>query len=256
LDELHRLLKVPLLSKAKKVSSETYKALSLEGPSGADNAADEETAPKRIRVFLKLCSVFIPCEYDEYYHAVAQLDVEVNPDLMAAWQPYLHVRDEILVIINSRIATATSVLLQVMYFLQEGHVKYLLRQYREAFVDLFGANAVPRERTALAPSSTAVRGPPRTPRDLGEEPSKVEDEAEDDVDMDNDASGSDFDNTRVDKDDEAHTSVSSITQTEVRRLRLETTTTSDNTEAAGFGSDISPRTESGDNEGPGQAEGY
>jgi hypothetical protein len=74
--------------------------------------------------------------------------------------------------------------------------------------------------------------------------------------MDNDASGSDFDNTRVDKDDEAHTSVSSITQTEVRRLRLETTTTSDNTEAAGFGSDISPRTESGDNEGPGQAEGY
>ncbi len=159
-------------------------------------------------------------------------------------------------IINSRIATATSVLLQVLYFLQEGHVRYLLRQYRDAFVDQFGANAVPQERTTPAPRGTTARGPPRTPRDLGEEPSKVEDKTEDDVDMDNDASGSDFDCTRVDEDDEAHTSVSSVTQMEVRRLRLETTTTSKNTEAAGFGSDISPRTESGDNEGPGQAEGY
>ena len=253
LEELRQLLKVPLLSKSKKFPSETYKALSLEGPSGAADAADEETAPKRVRVFLKLCSVFIPCECDEYYHAVAQLDVEVNPDVMTAWQPYLHVRDEILVIINSRIATATSVLLQVLYFLQEGHVQYLLRQYRGAFVELFGASAVPRGGTSLVPSGRAVRSPRAT---FCEEPSKVEDEAEDDVDMDNDASGSDFDNTRVDKDDEAHTSVSSITQTEVRRLRLENTTTSDNTEAAGFGSDISPRTESGDNEGPGQAEGY
>ena len=253
LEELRQLLKVPLLSKSKKVSSETYKALSLEGPSGAADAADEETAPKRIRVFLKLCSVFIPCECDEYYHAVSQLDVEVHPDVMTAWQPYLHVRDEILVILNSRIATATSVLLQVLYFLQEGHVQYLLRQYRGAFVDLFGASAIPRGGTSLVPSGRAARSPRAT---FCEEPSKVEDEAEDDVDMDNDASGSNFDNTRVDKDDEAHTSVSSITQTEVRRLRLETTTTSDNTEAAGFGSDISPRTESGDNEGPGQAEGY
>jgi hypothetical protein len=204
------------------------------------------TAPKRIRVFLKLCSVFIPCGHEEYYHAVAQLDVEVNPGLLTAWQPYLHVRDEILVIIANRIATATSVLLQVLYSLQEGHVQYLLRQYRDAFVDLFGANAVPRERAA--PRGTTARisaGPPRTPRDLGQEPFKVEDEAEIDVDMDNDASGSDFDYTRDDEDDEAHTSVSSIPQTEARRLQLETTTTSKNTEAAGFGSDTSSRTESG-----------
>ncbi len=84
LEELRQFLKVPLLSKSKKVPSETYKALSLEGPSGAVDAADEEPAPKRIRVFLKLCSVFIPCECDDYYHAVAQLDVEVNPDVMTA----------------------------------------------------------------------------------------------------------------------------------------------------------------------------
>jgi hypothetical protein len=97
-----------------------------------------------------------------------------------------------------------------------------------------------------APRGTAARvsaGPPRTPRDLGHEPSKVEAETENDVDMDNDASGSDFDDTRVDKDDEAHTSVSSIPQKEARRLQLGTTTTSENTEATGFGSNTSPRTD-------------
>jgi hypothetical protein len=176
---------------------------------------------------------------------------------MAAWQPYLHARDEILVLIANRLATASSVLLQVLYFLQEGHVQYLLRQHREAFVDLFGANAVPRERTVPAPRGTTARvsaGPPRTPRDLGQEPSKVEGETKNDVDMDNDASGSDFDYTRVDEDGEAHTSVSSTTQQEARRLQLETTTTSENTVAAGFSSDTLPRTESGDYEELSQAE--
>ena len=257
LEEFRQLLKVPLLSKSKKISPEIYKALSLEGPSGAANAADEETAPKRIRVFIKLCSVFIPCGYDEYYHAIAQLDVEVNPDLMVAWQPYVQVRDEILVTIANYKARAPSVLLQVLYSLQEGHVQYLLRQYREAFVDLFGASAVPRDRTAPAPRGSTARisaGPPRTLRDLGQEPSKVEDEAEDDVDMNNDASGSDSDHKLVDEDDGANTSVSSISQTKARRLQLETPTTSENTEAAGFGSDTSPRTESGDYDELSQAE--
>jgi hypothetical protein len=231
----------------------------LEGASGAANAADELTAPKRIKVFIKLCSVFIPCEYDDYFHAIAELDSEVKLDLMVAWQPYLHARDDILVFINRRMATANSVLLQVLYFLQEAHVQYLLRQYRDAFVDVHGANAIPRERDAPLPAPRGSRarisaGPPRTPRDLGQEPSKVEDETEDDVDMGNDASGSDFDHTRDGEDDEANTSVSFTTQQQARRLQEETTTTSDNTEAAGFGSDTSPRTESGDYDELSQAE--
>ena len=127
---------------------------------------------------------------------------------------------------------------------------YLLRQYREAFVDLFGgANAVPRERAAPAPRGTTARisaGPPRTPRDLGQEPSKVEDQDDFDVDMDGNSSGLDHDNFRVEEDDEAHTSVSSATQQEARRLPMEMMTTSETTEAAGFGSETSPRTESGD----------
>ena len=64
--------------------------------------------------------------------------------------------------------------------------------------------------------------------------------------MDGDSSGLDQDNFRVIEDDEAHTSVSSITQQQARRLQMETMTTSETTEAAGFGSDTSPRTESGD----------
>ncbi len=168
-------------------------------------------------------------------------------------------------LITNRMAAATSVLLQVLYFLQEAHVQYLLRQYREAFVELFGANAIPRERDAPlfcgttsrvrkeikpAPRGTAAR----TRQSFDQEPSKVEDDPENDVDMNNDASGSDFDYTRDDENDEANTSVAFTTQQKARRLQGETTTTSENTEAAGFGSDISPRTESGDYEELSQAE--
>ena len=108
-----------------------------------------------------------------------------------------------------------------------------------------------------APRGTRARisaGPPRTPRDLGQEPSKVEDDPENDVDMNNDAPGSNFDYTRDDENDEANASVSFITQQQVRRLQEEPTTTSENTEAAGFGSNTSPRTESGDYEELSQAE--
>ena len=87
-----------------------------------------------------------------------------------------------------------------------------------------------------------------------QEPSKVEDETEDDVDMSNDASGSDFDHNRDGEEDEANTSVSFTTQQQVRQLQEEPTATSENTEAAGFGSDTSPRTESGDYDELSQAE--
>ncbi len=46
-------------------------------------------------MFLKLCSVFVPCEYEDYYHAVAQLDVELNSEFLVAVQPFKVVRDEI-----------------------------------------------------------------------------------------------------------------------------------------------------------------
>ena len=125
------------------------------------------------------------------------------------------------------------------------HTCSTCRQYRDAFVDVFGANAVSRERDA--PSFPVPRGTAaRTRLPLDHEPSKVEDETENDVDMNNGASGSDFYHNRDGEDDEANTSVSFTTQQQVRQLQEEPTTTSENTEAAGFGSDTSPRTESGD----------
>jgi hypothetical protein len=81
LEDLCQLLKAPILIKSKKISSEVYKALSLDGPSGASNAGDEETASRRILMFLRLCAAFIPCEHEDYHDAVAQLDTEVNADL-------------------------------------------------------------------------------------------------------------------------------------------------------------------------------
>jgi hypothetical protein len=124
-----------------------------------------------------------------------------------------------------------------------------------SLVDGFGPNALAQEKAARRDAKTRVNSvPAQDRRALDQEPSKVEDETEDDVEMDNDASGSDLDYTCVDEDDEAHTSVSSTTQKEARRVQVETPTTSENTEAAGFGSDPSSRTESGNNEEPVQAE--
>ncbi len=149
--------------------------------------------------------------------------------------------------INRLLATANSVLLQVLNFLQEAYVRYLLRQYIDAFFDVHGTNAVPRERDAPlpAPGGTRARGTAaRTRLPFDYEPSKVEEEPENDVDMNNDAPGSDFDHNRDGEDNEANASVSFTTQQQVRQLQEEPTTTSENTEAAGFGSDTSPRTES------------
>ena len=117
-------------------------------------------------------------------------------------------------------------------------------------MDTFGPAGLPAEKKAREKAArTKDRTIPKLPRDrhaLGQESSKVEDQEEYDVEMDGDSSGLDQDNFRVIEDDEAHTSVSSITQQQARRLQMETMTTSETTEAAGFGSDTSPRTESGD----------
>ncbi len=64
--------------------------------------------------------------------------------------------------------------------------------------------------------------------------------------MEDDIAGSGINYSYVEEDDEAHTSVSSTTQQEARCLQMEMMTTSEITEVAGFGSETSPRTESGD----------
>ncbi len=134
----------------------------------------------------------------------------------------------------------------------------MLKEYRNTLVDQFGPNALPPERVGTTARRNvkprACSGPPRDRRALGEEPSKVEEGTTIDVNMEDDISGSGINYSHVEEDDEAYTSVSSSTQKEARRLQLETTTTSEITETTGFGSETSPRTESGDYDELGQAE--
>jgi hypothetical protein len=70
-EDFRALLLAPVLSKNTKISQDTYRALSLDGSSGANSFTDKATAPKRIWTFLRLCAKFIPCEHEAYDHAVA-----------------------------------------------------------------------------------------------------------------------------------------------------------------------------------------
>ena len=63
LEDFRILLLAPVLQKSKKVSLEVYRALSLNGPSGADSASDRAAAPKRVSTFLQLCAAFISCDH-------------------------------------------------------------------------------------------------------------------------------------------------------------------------------------------------
>ncbi len=52
--DFRELLRCSVYSKSKKISAETYRALSLDLSTEALDAADKATAPKRISAFLKL----------------------------------------------------------------------------------------------------------------------------------------------------------------------------------------------------------
>ena len=84
MEDFRTLLLVPVLSKNTKIHQDTYRALSLDGASGAERYTDKATAPKRIWAFLRLCAKSIPCEHEAYDHAVACLDAEVDSDVSKA----------------------------------------------------------------------------------------------------------------------------------------------------------------------------
>ncbi len=83
-EDFRALLLAPVFSKNTKISQDTYRALSLDGSSGAELFSDKATAPKRIWAFLRLCVKFIPFEHEAYDHAVACLDAEVDADVSKA----------------------------------------------------------------------------------------------------------------------------------------------------------------------------
>ncbi len=84
-ENFRTLLLVPLLSKRSKVPSDVFRALSLNIAFEATRSTDEATAPKRISAFLSLCSLYIPCEIDDYEDAIRDLDSEVDPRQSLLW---------------------------------------------------------------------------------------------------------------------------------------------------------------------------
>jgi hypothetical protein len=116
------LLLVPLLSKNNKVPSDVYRALSLNIASEATKSTDKATASKRVSTFLRLCHLYIPCEREDYEEAVHNLDSEVSPDLRTAKLTLEVVQEQRLPAIVKAKDEAVSTILQVLYFLQQGHV--------------------------------------------------------------------------------------------------------------------------------------
>jgi hypothetical protein len=224
---------------------ETYRALKLDIATEALDATDKTTAPKRISAFLQLCAKFIPCEHFEYGEAVKELSEEVADDLDDANFTLKRVEEKTMPELLKLECEATSVLLQVLYALHRGHVQFLMGDYKSRTVDAY-------------PNAFAKVRPPKLGKDgriLKITNVGVTDESSGNlVDMtaadheegetsDNDGEGS-----------EANTLASPTSQKEPRPPKERATAPSKNIEAAGFGSDTSPRTNTGDNDELDQAE--
>ncbi len=118
-----------------------YRALSLNIASEATQSTDKATAPKRISAFLRLCALYIPCEFEGYEDAVKTLDSEVDPDLRKAKIILEIIQEQNLSVIVKAQNGAVSVLLQVLYFLQRGHVQFLMGDYKARILEAHGHDA-------------------------------------------------------------------------------------------------------------------
>jgi hypothetical protein len=227
LDDFRALLLVPLLSKNNRVPQDVYRTLSLNIASEATQSTDKATAPKRILAFFRLCVLYISCEFDEYDDAVRSLDSEVDSSLRSARLILEMVQEQNLPTIIKAQNEAISTLLQVLYFLQHGHVQFLIGDYKAHVIDAYGPNAF---AARIKAKKLSKDGLPREVRDVNVPPS---DEV---VDMlQNDDEGA------VDSDDEGKASTFNGN-------------VDASSEAAGFGSDTSPRNETGDNDELNRAE--
>ncbi len=116
-------------------------------------ASDKATAQKRIWAFLKLCAKFIPCEHETYDLAVGCLDAEVDDDVAEARKILKTVQETCLTAIVQAQRNAVSVLQQVLYFLHQGHVQFLMGDFRARVLDAHGADAFPK---APRPGAVAI----------------------------------------------------------------------------------------------------
>ncbi len=222
--------------------------LNLDLATEALDAADKATAPKRISAFLKLCATFIPCEHVDYDDAVGELSEEVDDDLDDAKLILKRVEEKVAPALVKLECEATSVLLQVLYALHRDHVQFLMADYKSRIVD-----AYPHAFARVRPPKLGKDGQPLKITNIG-----VTDRSSGDlVDMTT-ADADEGTTSEIDYNDgeesEATTFASPTSQKELRPPKERSTAPSKNIEAAGFGSDTSPRTDTGDNDELDQAE--
>ena len=257
LDELRQLLLVPLLSNNNKVPVDVYRALSLNIASDATQSTDKATAPKRIQAFLKLCALYIPCEHDDYDAAVLHLDSEVSHDLRAAKLSLETVQERLLPAMVKAQNEAVSVLLQVLYFLQQGHVQFLMRDYKARVTEAHGNDAFTSKVKTKKPGKDGL------PRPIHDVANKSTPTSERTVDMtledeegavNSEDEGSESHLNRDGEGEQANTHVPSTPQQEMQQCSAGAPMPLENSEAAGFSSDTSPRNETGDNDELSRAE--
>jgi hypothetical protein len=162
LEELRILLRCSPVSKSTKISAETYRALSLDASSEALDVNDKATASKRISAFLRLCAAFIPCGHEEYDEAVEKLNAEVADSLADAKLTLEDVQGNFVPNVVKSESEATSVLLQVLYALQLGHVQFLMADYKAWIID-----AYPNAFAKVRPPRLGKDGRPKGIQDVG-----------------------------------------------------------------------------------------
>jgi hypothetical protein len=256
LDDFRALLLVSLLSKNNRVPHDVYRALSLNIAFEATQSTDKATAPKRILAFFQLCALYIPCEFDDYDDAVRTLDAEVDPDLRSARLFLEIIQEQRLPAIVKAQNEAVSTLLQVLYFLQQGHVQFLIGDYKARVIDAHGHDAF---TTKVRTRKLGKDGLPRSIHDVNTStppPGQTVDMSQDEDEgaVGSDDEGSELHLNRDDEGEQANTHVPSIPQQERHQLSTKTSMPPKNSEASGFGSDTSPRNETGDNDELSRAE--
>jgi hypothetical protein len=255
-ENFRNLLLVPLLPKNNKVPQDVYRALSLNIASEATKSTDKATASKCVSAFLRFCPLYIPCEYDDYEEAARVLDSEVDPDLRTAKFTLEIVQERRLPAIVKAQNQAVSTILQVLYFLQQGHVQFLVGDYRARVLEAHGHDAF---TVKVKTKKLGKNGLLRSIHDVdlsNPAPGRTVDMSQDDDEgaLDSDDEGSEFHHIRDGEGEQANIHVPSTSQQERPQPPTRGSSLPKNSEAAGFGSDTSPRNETGDNEELSRAE--
>ncbi len=151
---------------------------------------------------------------------------------------------------------AVTVILQVLYFLQRGHVQFLMGDYKARVLEAHSHDAFTAKVRTQKPGKDGL---PRSIHDVDSSnptPGQTVDMSQDDDEgaVGSDDEGSESHQNRDDEGEQANTLVPSTPQQERPQPSTKGSMLPKTPEAAGFGSDTSPRNETGDNDELSRAE--